>query len=196
MNQIAISTRSFVLSSVVIRSGIDRYCRLMSLFNGGEGCGDKTFRRLYTGFYRVRRPASWIESYFALMSDFSRRGENDFGAILKAVDAIPGGGVEISFSSKMLATIDPKMPIWDSQVKAALGLADIPAHGSKDCREARAIGLYGELRAAFARLLAEADVKREIAAFDSLLPDYAKALTDEKKLDYLLWSAGRPTTTG
>lgn len=195
MNQ-PISMREFVLSSVVIRSGVDRYCRIMSLFNSGEGCGDETFRRLYTGFYRVRRSAAWLESYFSLMSEFSCRGENDFGVILKAVDAIPGSGVELSFSSKMLATINPKMPIWDSQVKAALDLADIPQHGSKEFREAQAISLYGELRATFARLLVEADVRREIAEFDSLLPIYAKALTDEKKLDYLLWSAGRPTTTG
>ncbi len=165
----------------------------MSLFNGGNGCGDKTFRRLYTGFYRVRRSTSWIESYFGLMANFSRHGENDFGTILKAVDAIPGGGVEISFSSKMLATMNPKMPIWDSQVKNAFGLADIPSRGSKDFREAQAIDLYAKLRAEFARLLAATDIKREIAAFDRLLPDYANALTDEKKLDYLLWSAGRPS---
>lgn len=194
MNQ-QISTRSFVLSSVVIRSGVDRYCRIMSLFNGGAGCVDAAFQRLYTGFYRVRRSASWAESYFSLMSDFSRRGGSDFGTILKAVDAIPGSGVELSFSSKMLATINPKMPIWDSQVKNALGLSDIPQHGSKEFREEQAITLYAKLRGEFACLLADKDVKREIAAFDALLPDYASRLTDEKKLDYLLWSAGRPTTT-
>lgn len=187
--------RSFVLSSVVIRSGIDRYCKIMSLFNGGAGCGDAAFQRLYTGFYRVRRSASWLESYFNLMSDFSRRGVDDFGAILKAVDAMPGSGVELSFSSKMLATIDTKMPIWDSQVKSALGLADIPQHGSKESREEQAIALYAKLRGEFGRLLADKGVRSEIAAFDALLPDYAKALTDEKKLDYLLWSAGRPTAT-
>lgn len=191
MNQPTISMCSFVHSSVVIRSGMDRYCKIMSLFKGGAGCKDASFQRLYTGFYRLRRSASWLKSYYDLMSDFSHRKEKNFGKILKAVDLIPGSGIELSFSSKMFATMDATMPIWDSQVKNALGLANIPVHGSKDCREAYAIDLYAKLRAEFARLLAAKDVKREIAAFNSLLPDYASALTDEKKLDYLLWSAGR-----
>lgn len=195
MNATEITMRSFVLSSVVIRSGIDRYCKIMSLFKNGDGCEDATFRRLYAGFYRVRRSATWLESYFAIMSDFGRRRENDFECILKAVDSISGGGVELSFSSKMLATINPRMPIWDSQVKNALGLADVTAHGSKDFREAQAIELYKKLRSEFARLLATKNIREEIAAFDNLLPEYAKALTSEKKLDYLLWSAGkRPPT--
>lgn len=191
MNTESISTASFVRSSVIIRSGIDKYCEMISLYDHGKGCGDARFQRLYTYFYRVRRSAAWLGAYYNLMGELSQMPDTPFSECLRLTDAIDGSGVEVSFASKMFHTLNPDMPIWDSQVKKSLGLGDVPMNGAREEREGAAVALYSELRDRFAGLLALESVRKEIKEFDRLLPEYADKVSATKKLDFLLWSAGR-----
>ena len=96
------------------------------------------------------------------------------------------GNVEASFTSKMIATLDPNRPIWDSIVLERLGLR-LKGTTAKAKLE-NAVGVYESIEGWYADYLATEDAARNIALFDVLLPDYAW-LTPVKKVDFLLWSS-------
>ena len=100
------------------RKDIDKYIKILEMVGSP---GDPAFQRKYTGFYRLRRNEEWRREYFRLMEGFQDRGNASFEEILLRLYKATGN-IECSFSSKMLATIDPDMPIWDSKVLKALQL--------------------------------------------------------------------------
>ena len=100
------------------RKDICKYKELMYLAGSPD---DPGFQKRYCGFYRVRRDAKWRFEYFHLMASFQNRGDASFGEILLRLFQATGR-IESSFTSKMLATLAPDMPIWDSKVLKALHL--------------------------------------------------------------------------
>ena len=95
------------------------------------------------------------------------------------------GNVEASFSSKMLATIDPSKPVWDQYVLQNLCLK---LKGSTQEEKLKnAIELYERIEEWYAEYLATTEARTNIAEFERQLPDYAW-LSDIKKIDCLLWS--------
>ena len=66
---------------------------------------------MYDGFYRVRRNEEWRKYYFKLMQEM-RSKDVSFGDILTSINK-ETGRIEASFSSKLLATINPNYLIWD-----------------------------------------------------------------------------------
>ena len=79
------------------------------------------FQRKYDAFYRVRRNTAWRAEYFRIMADYQVRHIPSFGEILLRLQQSTGQ-IEASFASKMLATLDAEMPIWDSNVLKVLKL--------------------------------------------------------------------------
>ena len=81
---------------------------------------DSEFRRIFNGYYKVRqRKAEWYDKYYSLMED-QKKAHRSFKEIL--VELKTFGNVEVSFSSKLISTIETDKPIWDSYVLRNLGL--------------------------------------------------------------------------
>ena len=116
-----------------------------------------------------------------------------FGSVLRRVDSFSDGRVEMSFSSKLLAVVRPQLPTWDSQVRKALGLRELPSSQSADLstRESEAEERYSELCGICEGLLGDPMIKQEIDKFRSALPDFAKKVSDMKLLDCFTWNAGK-----
>ena len=95
------------------------------------------------------------------------------------------GNVEASFSSKMIATIDPEKPIWDQYVLQNLGL-ELKGKNPRE-KIGNAVEIYHQIEAWYAKYLKTDEARENIAEFDRWLPSYAW-ITDVKKIDYLLWS--------
>ena len=93
--------------------------------------------------------------------------------------------MEASFSSKMLATIDAKKPIWDQYVLQNLGLE--LTGKTKEEKLLKAIDLYRRIEQWYADYLGTAAARKNIEEFDQLLPEYSW-ISDTKKIDCLLWS--------
>ena len=94
---------------------------------------------------------------------------------------------EFSFISKMLHTINPHKPIFDSQVCEVLQL-----------HRAYQSSLEGKVRQdedslrhivkAYTEMSASEEVRKMLAQMDDFTPGYR--MTDEKKLDFILWALG------
>jgi hypothetical protein len=146
---------------------------------------DSDYQRAFNGFYRVRRDAAWREAFYSTME---REKDNPTPAFETVVTELyeRTGNVEASYTSKMLATIDPVMPILDGHVLKRLGLTISGTTGQ--ARLASAIETYEMLRTWYDGYLETEDAERNIALFDSLLPEYPW-ISSVKKIDCLLWSS-------
>ena len=132
----------------------------------------------------MRRNAEWQSSYYAIMEREKANPSTAFGDVLREMHELTGN-VEASFASKMIATLHPDKPIWDSLVLARLVLK-LKGTTAK-ARLENAVEVYGKIVSWYESYLATEDEERNIRLFDELLPDYAW-LTPVKKVDFLLWS--------
>lgn len=168
-----------ILHAHLARSlGLDRYAEIMR----GDPASP-TFQRLFNGYYRVRRNDQWRKHYYDLFQK-ARAEQYDFAQIATELYHATGN-VEASFSSKMLATINPDRPIWDQYVLLNLGL-NLTGR-TQDERIRNAILLYDEIIGWYKAFLATEAGKECIRSFDRWLPNYAW-VSSVKKIDCLLWS--------
>ncbi len=168
-----------VLQAQFARSlGLDRYTEIM---NGDPS--SPSFQRVFNGYYRIRRNEEWRKYYYDLFVK-AKAKHYDFAQIITSLfNAF--GSVEASFSSKMLATINPDKPIWDQYVLLNLGLE--LAGRTQDEKLNNAISLYGKIEQWYKEYLASAEGQRNIQLFDRMLPAFTW-LSQTKKIDCLLWS--------
>jgi hypothetical protein len=95
------------------------------------------------------------------------------------------GRCEASFSSKLVATIDPEQLIWDSIVLGNVGIAR-PNYGCKD-RLADAKTVYRSLCDWYAQYLLSSDTGRLIISLFNQNVKERTRITDVKKVDFVLW---------
>lgn len=98
------------------------------------------------------------------------------------------GRIEASFSSKMLATLNPQMPIWDSIVISKLGIKTV-AYSDKEKRLKEAVHIYHQIDYWYQGFLQSNGSQAFIEAFDKEFPKY-KNFSDVKKVDFLIWGSG------
>ncbi len=179
-----IDGREAIQSSLVRAWGLEGYARIQRTVRKTDVSSDADFQRFYNRFYRVRRNAEWQSAYYEIMQREKTSADLSFEDILREIHERTGN-VEASFASKMIATLDPDRPIWDSIVLERLGLR--LKSTTAQAKLENAISVYESIVGWYANYLATEDVARNIALFDELLPNYAW-LTPVKKVNFLLWS--------
>ena len=174
-----------VQSSLARAWGLDGYAQIQRRVREADVSADAGFQRLYNRFYRVRRDSGWQVHYYAIMEREKASQTVSFADLLREMHERTGN-VEASFTSKMIATLNPDMPIWDSLVLERLGLK---LGGTKpETRLANAVDVYAQIVGWYEGYLSTEDAEKNLLLFDETLPDYAW-LTPVKKIDFLLWSS-------
>ena len=109
-----------------------------------------------------------------------------FRAVSEALFYVDGKH-EFSFITKMLHTIDPPRPIYDSRVDAALGIhRTYPSDFEKKLQQDEQI--LHRLSALYQELAALPDMAEPLAVIDQIFP--VQRMSIEKKLDFILWALG------
>ena len=144
---------------------------------------DRDFQTAFNGFYQVRRNEEWRKLFYALFEEVKGR-EPSYEYILRALYEATGN-VEVSFSSKMLATINANMPIWDRYVAKNLGL-ELKGK-TKEEQLKCAIDLYDQMVRWYRDFLKTENGRECISEFDRTLPHYTW-MSEVKKADFYLWS--------
>lgn len=162
--------------------GLNKYLKIMDMFNKVNVSKNIEFQTLFNGYYRVRRNQSWRYIYY----DFFEKNKNNsniaFKDILIYIEKRTGK-VEASFSSKMLHTINPNMPILDQYVLKNMGLA--PVSGNNNDEKIKcAIETYDSLIKRYNELCSSERGKYFIKKFDEIFKD--NKLTKTRKLDCIL----------
>ena len=163
------------------KKDIIRYDEIMKLKGNPE---DPNFQKKYDAFYRVRRGAEWREIYFDILARYQEMSNPSFEGILLELYHRTNR-IEASFASKLLATINPSKPIWDSNVLNALNL-----EMDKDPMKAKAkktVELYKKI-CEWYQCFEKTDLAVEwIKVFDREFPEFI-SFSSTKKIDFLLWA--------
>src|SRR5438128_1600628 len=151
-----------------IAKGLDQYVWLQANRDKGDLQSNSEFRKEFNRFYRIRRKKEWQDKFYGLLERYKGKAvcfSDIFDALHRAT-----GWYEASFSSKLLATLDPQMPVIDSIVLRNLGVR-LPAYGSHD-RASRICRIHASLVGCFKDYLATVDgkylVKRFREAYDGI----------------------------
>ena len=98
--------------------------------------------------------------------------------------------VEPSFSSKLAATVDENLPVWDKHVLHNLGLKPPYPGMAPGPKLDGCVELCSRIRSWTSNAIRQSDFAEWRRHFDSMFPSF-RHFTDVKKLDLFLWQSGR-----
>jgi hypothetical protein len=113
-----------------VERGLRKYWWLQSELAKREVVTDQEYQRIFVGFYRVRRNAAWRQAFFRLLQE-AMTSRPTITRVLRRIHEATGR-IEASFASKLVATIDPDLPVIDAVVLGNLG-----SRGLRHLRHAR-----------------------------------------------------------
>jgi hypothetical protein len=174
---------NFVLPKVKV--GLNKYLDIQTRLNSLVGkplSVDTEFRKRFNGFYRIRqKPTTWYDTFYKLL-DESRGSSVGFSDILHTLHQ-ETGRYEASFSSKLLATLNPEMPVIDSIVLAHLKVK-LPYTYDLNRLE-KICQLHESMQLCYATFLKTEEGSHLVRQFKHQYP-YAE-ITEVKMLDLVLW---------
>jgi hypothetical protein len=91
--------------------------------------------------------------------------------------------LEASFSSKLMATINPDKPVWDEFVLKNLGIIKPPTYSKN--RIEKTVDVYKRIEHFYDEFLQTMECQELVAKFDMHFPN--TKITKTKKVDLLLW---------
>ena len=163
--------------------GIAQYLEIMRILPAVNVAENRDFQRKFNHFYRVRqRPAAWYATYYSALE----RWKNNKPGFAEVLDYLHGalGRYEPSFSSKLVATLDPEQPVWDRFVLEHTGVQSPPYTARNKLAQAKAA--YVGIQAWYREFLASATGRLVVELFDAQVPEHGR-VTDLKKVDFVLW---------
>ncbi len=166
-----------------VARGLEKYWWLQSELHRCDVAIDREYQRRFVGFYRVRRNAPWREAFFRLLESGKSKPPT-INHVLKHMHAV-AGRIEASFASKLIATIDPGMPVIDSVVLKNLG-ETLPLRTDKRRIEGVAT-LHRRLAEGYGAFLKTSDGRRLVERFTAEYPAFP--VTKTKMLDLVLWQS-------
>lgn len=164
-----------------VGSSIEKYNWIMKRVQEVDVSADADFQRFFNGFYRIRqRPASFYKAYYAFMEQHKHDPALTFEDVLTHLYG-ETGTMQASFSSKLLATVNPDMPLWDKYVLQSLGLR--PPYSYEKDRLSKIVRLYQHI----IQWYRTDEAVEKLHFFNEQFPD--AELSDVKKVDFILWAS-------
>lgn len=161
-----------------IQDGIDKYNSIMNEFKNNSaplGSNDE-FKRMFNGFYRVRRGDEWQEAFYDIFERNRNNKEVTFADLYNELFNVVGKR-EKSFVSKMLHTINDSSPIIDKNVLSGLNI-----------KEKDPVKIYDTLESIYKNnFIPMADGMDFFGDFDKQFPS-GKGVSKVKKIDFYLWA--------
>ena len=135
----------------------------------------------------MRRTESWCDVFFSILEREKRNRAPSFRKVVEEI-ACKTGRLEASFSSKLVATIDPCLPIWDRHVLDNLALRAPYSGMERSRRVCRCDELYSRI-AEWTETVVHLDRFEEWKTrFDRAFPRFT-SFAEVKKLDLYLWQS-------
>ena len=173
LNQKAIDNISIALS---------KYNYIMDRLSQIDVSLDASFQKKYNGFYRMRqRPPEYYAIYFNFMKKHKTK-DVIFEEVLRYFHS-SFGRIEASFSSKLMATINPDKPVWDEFVLKNLGIIKPPTYSKN--RIEKTVAVYKQIEHFYDEFLQTMECQELVNIFDMHFPN--TKITKTKKVDLLLW---------
>ena len=185
MRIIPYSEADTILHKPEMAKGLEKYIYIMDRLQKTNVSKDEEFQHVFRDFYQMRRFYSddFAKHYFILMEQLKATRDISFRMAIERVKHIRCS-YEMSFSSKLVHTINPLHPIWDSIVTNRHFGIKAPRASIKD-RESACCQRYEMYEDRFYDYLSTTEAQSLIHLFDKRFPD--NGISDVKKIDFILW---------
>lgn len=165
-----------------IKKGVDKYIWIMDRLPKCDVSMDMGFQKIFNGFYRIRRNQEFLKGYYSYLESRKDFAPGFVDVLQYFYDGC--GRIEASFSSKLAATLNPNLPVWDSIVLENLKLRKPQAYEAY--RLEKTIQVYQTLQNWYLDYLKTDNARQTLLLFDRVYPH--TNITDTKKIDLTLWS--------
>ncbi|GAB3745665.1 hypothetical protein [Spirosoma pomorum] len=166
---------------------VERYRQTIDGLVSCNVATDQAYRRNFIRFYQMRLPrAKAYDDYFDILERLKGQQDIDTTEVLAVVLEelqIKTGRIESSFASKLIATLNPNLPVVDSIVLSNMGIR-LPAYNAS-ARKEKVIAIYRELTTRLNQMIQDKRFIGLKTRFVLAYPDYS--FTDLKILDLLIW---------
>lgn len=167
-----------------LQSGLKQYLEIQEVFKKSFNISkDREFQRAFNHYYRVRRGKEWQSHFYGLFEE-SRKTALGFEQVLDKLRK-KTGRIEISFASKLLATINPGMPVIDRVVLNHLSLRLPPRNHSIQDRIKEAGVIYKDILGCYKKYLKTKEGEYLVNQFKIAYP--SAKITKIKMIDLVLW---------
>ena len=146
---------------------------------------DEKYRKAFKSFYGIRRKDEWCDKFFPILKREKCNRAISFGSVLEEVFK-KTGWFEASFCSKLIATINPNLPVWDKHVLDNYGLKSPPSGKDSAQRLDRCLDVYSEIKTRSKDAIQKKCFEKWRSLFDDSFLQF-QHFTDIKKLDLFLW---------
>ena len=163
------------------------YCWLQDNLHKQNVAVDTEYRKKFSGYYRMRFVSQeYRDQFFKLFEEIKSESFPSFRAVSQKLFQVDGKH-EFSFITKMLHTIEPSRPIYDSQVDIALEIHRYyqPNFEEKLRQDEH---ILAQISAAYRELASSPGMIELLAEFDKIIPGHT--MSAEKKIDFILWALG------
>lgn len=167
-----------------VAPGLEKYRWLQAELQARDVARDREFQRRFNAFYRVRRNEAWRDAFYELF-EREKSDRRPFSDVLRALYDTTGR-TEASFTSKLVASVDPDLPVIDAFVLKNLGLR-LPYSRGIEERLIRLTQLHDHIRSLYSDYVDSHIGRRLVATFEYAYP--GSGLTPVKMLDLVLWQA-------
>jgi len=161
---------------------------------------DEQFKGVFCSFYALNgagglnKPQK--DEFFKILFD----REVDLEKILKRLYGVAGyrnkKKMFLSFSTKLIHTVNESLPIYDRNIAKILGLPNQTHFGSFEDKLKNRLSIYATLKEQFNKLLSNKEIKSILLDFRKKLKNETATqsifnntnITDSKLLDSILWT--------
>lgn len=172
-----------------VQAGIQKYLQIMYRLHKTNVHLDREFQKSYNHFYRIRQRSQEFYNCYYWFMEMSKNSNPSFAETLQYIKKYHGT-YEASFSSKLIATINPTNPIWDKMVIGELGLK-APSSTCQN-RMGKIIDIYQSIENWYKHYMKTNNALVLFKMYDRLFPNIQ--MTAEKKIDFALWAIGKTKT--
>ena len=150
---------------------------------------DNEFKRKFAHFYKLNqgmKNANNQKSFFNLLKECINNKQDDYATVLKKL-SLKTGRNEMSFASKIVATVNPEKPIIDRIVLGHFKISR-PSYGDLKHKISKSINIHNEIEEEYLQFLKSKLGEELMDNFNKKIKQQHNfKITNIKKLDFILW---------
>ncbi len=193
---------SMIVKNIAPES-VDVYLFISEQFPKEDVCKNYLFQFVFRSFYRIDNAGltpEFKDRYFELMEQAKKTGNIDFSYLSKELFKFPNrkgnNALQFSFISKLANTVDASYPIFDSEIGGLYGFKRPYNYKEFEVRLNEYLTFYSKLKSDYHNVLEKNILGGAIKKFEAAFSQKIKQIPDIKKIDFLLWSAGKLKSSG
>ena len=197
LNTTSINDKSALIIENLQEESIAVFCFIQDQKDNGSVTENKLLQFIFRSFYRLDNAGltnTFKNRYFQLLED-SKSKDSNLRKICEDLYEIKNhkdqNTLQFSFATKLINTLNPKLPIYDLQVAKMYAYKNLPTTKPFQERLESYMSFYEHLDSDYQKIFEKGLLQPAISKFDNKFEKYKDKICQNKKLDFILWSAGK-----